>query len=318
MTNAWNRFDYDILLPLISRFPPSLAYRMAEWRGSWIYRAREESRQHAIENVRRALTVLSEREVRAVVRRHYQTLSVDEMESFWFEKDSEFFRRNLVIEGLETLQQSAGRPGGAILMIGHWGSPGTLIVALGKNGIPFNVAVRPIERDEDALHPAQLQYAKKRLADIERAIQRPILYTGQGKFPRMRELLRSGELIMLQLDVTPNILRHVQPALFFGRTAYFADGIVRLQQDTGARVFYCIILRMRKRPYQRIQIREITVTPSAKVTELLQQLVSLLEEEIRERPCQWTLWDSMSWFYQPPVVTGSRPGENRREGLADS
>ncbi|MBI2821204.1 MAG: hypothetical protein HYX74_03170 [Acidobacteria bacterium] len=299
MRSLLKYLDYQFLLPLVARFPYPVAYRLAEWRGDALYLSRKQSRRHAIENILKAFPSLAEGEAREIARSHYRTLSVDEMESFWFDRTSEFFDRYVSVDGLENLRRAA-HPGGALLLLGHWGSACTLFVALGRRGVSFHIVGRPLERATDCLHPAHLRYGKKRVADIEKAVGHPFLYTGRGNFERMQDLLHAGQIIMIMFDVTPNILRHVRPVRFFDRTAYFADGVVRLQRQTGARLFRGSIRRQRHPPYQRIQIREVDVASSTGDDELLQQLVGMLEEEIREDPSRWTLWDSLGWFYQPP------------------
>ncbi|MBI4454686.1 MAG: hypothetical protein HY644_02170 [Acidobacteria bacterium] len=309
MRSLLKDLDYRLLLPFIARLPFPLAYRAAEWRGDWIYLLRRNSRRHAIENIREALDPISESRSREIARRHYQTLSVDEMEAFWFGRDSDFFSDYVSVEGLEDLQKAAGHPGGVLLILGHWGSSGTLFVALGKRGVSFHIVGRPLERNTDRLQPAQLRYGKKRVLDIETAVGHPFLLTGLGNFARMRELLRSGEMVMIMFDVTPNILRHVQTVQFFGRKAYFANGVAQLQRQTGARVFRGSIYRSRRHPYQRIRIWEIPVIASMSQDQLLQQLVCTLEDEIRKRPFEWTLWDSMGWFYQAPRARKGMSGD---------
>ncbi len=316
MTDLWKHFDYRLLLPLISHLPPRLAYRLAEWRGNWMYRARRDSRRSAIQNISAAFPSLAPGDAEGIARQHYQTLSVAEMECLWFKKNADFFLTLTHVEGLDKLKRAAGQPGGALVSLAHWGSLDTFFVALGKRGVPFYIIGRPIERDEDRLHPAHLKFARKCVSDIGEAVGHPLLYTGRGGFQKMRELLRAGEILMTAFDVTPHILHHVQPIRFFGRIAYFPYGLTRLQQEAGARVFYGFIFRSKQPPYQRIQIRELPLTGGG--DELMPRLVSVLEEKIRKSPSQWTLWDSMSWFYQAPAVKGSGRGENSGEKLADS
>ncbi|HEV8130109.1 MAG TPA: hypothetical protein VGQ81_02580 [Acidobacteriota bacterium] len=296
MRNVFKYLEYQIFLPLASRFPLPLAYRLAEWRGSWMYRTRKDSRQHAIQNIRATFPLLTARDAERIAREHYRTLSVVDVESLWFKKNVDFFLTHTRVDGLEKLKGAAGRPGGALVLLAHWGSVATFFVAIGKRGLSFHVVVRPIERDEDRLDPAHLKFAKKCVSDIGQAIGHPLLYTS-GSFRKKRDLLRSGEILMTAFDVTPHILHHIQPVQFFGRTAYFPSGLARLQQETGAHVFYGLILRSKQSPYQRIQIREVPLTTGR--DELMQRLVSMLEEEIRKSPSQWTLWDSMEWFYRP-------------------
>jgi lauroyl/myristoyl acyltransferase len=296
--------DYRLLLPLAARLSVSSAYRLAEARGDLLYCARRASREHAVANLQGALAV-SEPEARTSIRRQFRTASVDELEAFWFDDHPSFFERHVEVRGAADLQAAAGKPGGILLVMGHWGSACTLFVALGRMGIHFHIVGRPLERDLDPIHPAHLAYGRRRIAAIERAAGHPLIYTGRGNFTRLGELLRSGETVLMMFDVTPNILRHVQPVRFFGRTAYFADGVVKLQEQSGARVFLGGITRDEEKPLQRVSLTELN--PAAAEGGLLQGLVGLLEEEIRRRPHEWLLWDSMTWFYQPKVPgTGGR------------
>lgn len=291
--------DYGFLLPLMARLPVPAAYRMAEARGDLLYCARKLSREHGVENIRSVLS-LSEPEAREIIRRQFRTISVDELEAFWFEGRDSFFDRHVEVTGAEELRRASGRPGGVLLVLGHWGSACTLFVALGRMGIHFHIVGRPLDREIDPFHPAYLEYGKRRIAALEQATGHPFIYTGRGNFGRIRELLSGGATVLMMFDVTPNILKHVQPARFFGRTAYFADGVVRLQQDTGARVFSTSITRDPERCLQRVEVSEVNV--SAPEGGLLQSLVGSLEAEIRRRPHEWILWDSLTWFFQPRAV----------------
>jgi lauroyl/myristoyl acyltransferase len=292
--------DYQVLLPMIARFPPPLAYRLAEWRGSWRYFARSESRSAAIRNIAGAFSTFAPRQVKIVALRQFQTASVDEMESSWFRKNPEFFERVTSIEGLEELRQAARANRGVLIFLAHWGSPGIMFVALGRKGLKFHVVVRPLNRDQDQLHPAHVKWGMNRFADIEAAAGHPFLLTGQGNFPKMRDLLRNGELLMVPFDVTPQIVRSVAGVQFLGRDAYFPDGIARLHQETGAQVFQSLILRSPHRPYQSIRIREVKLSPGMTSQQIMQKLVGILEEQIISAPGHWTLWDSLEWFYREP------------------
>jgi len=293
--------DYQVLLPMIARLPPPLAYRLAEWRGTWRYLSRSDSRFAAIRSIAGVFPAFSPQQVRSVARRQFQTVSVDEMESSWFRKGGEFFERATSVEGLEEVRRAVSARRGVLVFLAHWGSPGILFVALGRKGLRFHVVVRPIDRDQDQLHPAHVKWGLKRFADIEAAAGHPFLFTGRGNFPAMRELLRAGQVLLIPFDVTPHIVRSVARVKFLGRAAYFPDGIARLHQETGAPIFQALVLRSSRRPYQSIRIREVKVSPGMSSEQIMQILVAILEEQIMSRPCQWTLWDSLEWFYREPV-----------------
>jgi lauroyl/myristoyl acyltransferase len=294
------RLDYSVFMPAAARLPARLAYLLADIRGALVYGARADSRRHALASVRQVFPELSEKEVIRIVRRHYQILSANELEGFWYGHPASSLNRLVRFTGLEELRAAIAAGKGVLLFSGHMGCTGIFFAASGRNGIVMNIIGRSIEPDENPLPPVVLRYNRRRVAWIEEAVSRPFILTGRGKYPEMRAKLQAGELVMMLIDVVPLLLRRVVPVTFLGRTAYFGTGIAGLYLETGAPIFQWTIQRKRQ---QEVEIRNVTdrVRGLDDQQAIIQALAGLLEEKIRSCPDHWNQWDSLEHFYTPPA-----------------
>lgn len=295
------RLDYSVFMPAAARLPVRLAYLLADIRGSLVFRTRKDSRQHALANVRRVFPEIPEEEVVRIVRRHYQILSANELEGFWYGHSATFLNRVVRFSGLEELRAAAAAGKGALLFSGHMGCTGIFFAASGRNGIEMNIIGRSIEPEENPLPPVVLRYNRRRVAWIQEAVGRPFILTGRGKYPEMRAKLQAGEIVMMLIDVVPLLLRRVVPVNFLGRQAYFGAGIAALYLETGAPVFQWTI---RREDQQVVEIRDVTdrLRGPCEQQAVMQVLAGLLEEKIRACPDHWNQWDSLEHFYNPPAT----------------
>jgi lauroyl/myristoyl acyltransferase len=105
-------------------------------------------------------------------------------------------------------------------------------------------------------------------------------------------------------DVVPTLVnpRHTTEVTFFGRRAWFPNGIASLFFTTGSRLFHWRIHRNQETGYQEIKISEVTDTfrPAADRAQFMQKLVGLLEQDIRRYPDHWLSWDSLGHYYRKP------------------
>lgn len=300
ISNWLKYIEYDFALPAIAKLPPRLAYYLADLRGSIVFKNRVESRRYALENVRSVFPELSLEDALQVVRRHYQVRSEEDVEGFWAQRGRAFLQRRVELRGLDLLEQAVASRRGALLFSGHLGSTGIFFAAVGKSGVPMNIIGRSIEPGENPLHPAAFRYNRKRVAWAESAVQRPYILTGRGKYPEMKARLQAGEIVMLLIDVLPILLRRTVPVTFFGRQAYFGDGIASLYLETGAPVFQWTIHREGN---QHAEIEDVTplISGLREQQPIMQVLVSRLEKKIRAHPGHWHAWDSLTHFYTPPA-----------------
>ena len=184
------------------------------------------------------------------------------------------------------------------------GSTGRCFVFAGKSGVPMDIVARSIEPEDNPLHPALLRYSRKRVRWIETAIGHPLLITGRGNYSRLVEKLRAGGVIMMLIDVLLTLVnpKYTTEVTFFGRRAWFPNGIASLFFATGPRLLHWRIHRNRETGCQEIEISEVTrfFRPAAGRAEFMQKLVALLEQDICRYPDHWLGWDSLKNYYRNP------------------
>lgn len=292
--------DYFVLLPLLARLPVQMAYRLCRFRG-WVQsRMRADSRKHAEQNMRRVLPSLTPDEVKRLVLEHFQVKARDELEAFWYSRPLSFLLRFVRVTGMEELQKARIRGNGVLFFSGHLGSLGLCWTVIGKHRIPINIVARSIEPEENPLHPAARDYNQKKVAWIEEAIARKFVLTRRGNYPRVRELLRSGEVVMIAIDVLPDIVnpRRTVSVELMGQKCTLADGIASLYQETQASLVQWTIHHDPRSGLQKIELRDVTarVERQGSKREIVQTLANLLEEKILKYPEHWHVWDSVHLY----------------------
>ena len=296
--------DYGAALPAISKLPRPLAYGLADLRGRLLACALRDSFAWASRNVESTFPHLGAAGRRRIVIGHYQAESRNEMEAFWYPKPLDHLQSFVRCTGLDLLREAAASGEGVLLFSSHMGSTGLFFVFTGKSGVPMNIVGRSIEPEDNPLHPAVLRYNRKRVRWIETAIGHPFLMTGRGNYYRLVEKLRAGEVVMMLADVVPTLVnpKHTSEVTFFGRRAWFPNGIASLFLTTGSRLLHWRIHRNKETGRQEIEISEVTDSfrPASGRAEFMQKLVELLEQDIRRYPDHWLSWDSLEHYFREP------------------
>ncbi|HLV01286.1 MAG TPA: hypothetical protein VKZ59_08470 [Acidobacteriota bacterium] len=300
-------FDYFILLPLLAQLPVQMAYRLCRFRG-WVQaHMRVDSRKHAERNMHRAFPSLPREKVKKLVLEHFQVKARDELEAFWYSRPLSFLSKFVRIDGMEELRRALASGKGVLFFSGHLGSLGLCGVVVSKHGIPVNIVARSIDPEENPLHPAAREYNRKKVAWIEEATSRKFLLTRRGNYPRIRELLRAGEVVMIAIDVLPQAVNPRRSVLieFMGQKAIFADGIASLYKETEASLIQWTIHRNPETGIQELELRDVTsrVGRQWEKWEIMQTLAGLIEEKIRKYPDHWHVWDSLH-LYERDVRNG--------------
>ncbi len=302
----WTLIDYFLILKLISRLPLHMAQRWARYRGNLLCLARREARAQALNNVSTALPDLKEDRLSAVVWKHFQWISCDEMFTYWLTRESRFLRSFVSISGIEELEAAQEKGRGVIVATGHFGCVSLLFTLLGRLGFcPYLVFQDP---EKVTTQPeAWKRYGCMRIDQFERQVGRPVLFTGIGHYERMKTILRRGEALVLGFDIVPSLVRHKVEVEFFDRMSRFPDGIAALYRETGAQVVSSWI-EPRNNGSHQIEFEDITgfLEAATNRREVVQLLVRRLERQIRRYPAGWQLWDSSNLFFEdgltPPAV----------------
>lgn len=291
-------FDYRCLLPFAARLPLRWAYRMADFRGWMQHLLRPDSRRHAREHLRMVFPRLSEKRIRNLALRHYMTPARDELEACWYDRPFSFFDRLTDVQGRKALVDAMESGEGVLLFSGHLGSTGFFFCHAGKSGIPMNIIGRPIEPEVIPLHPTVLEFNRKRVKGIERAVSNPFILTGRGKFGEILEKLNRGEIVMTLADVAPIGVKRTSPVRFLGFPARLPDGIAHLYIETGCRLVHWSIRHDPGRRRQSIELQDVTsqVSPEESGAVVLQKLIGWVDRGILRHPEDWWCWDSLNHY----------------------
>ena len=296
--------DYELALPTISKLPRALAYGLADLRGRMLTYSRRDSFIWTSRNVESVFPHLDAAERRRIVTGRYQVESRDTMEAFWYYKPLNHLRSFVRCTGLDTLREAASSGDGVLLFSSHMGSTGLFFAFAGKSGVPMNIVARSIEPKDNPLHPTVLAYNRMRVRRIESAVGHPLLITGRGNYSRLVGKLRAGGVVMMLIDVLPTLVnpKYTTEVTFFGRRAWFPNGIASLFFTTGSRLFHWRIHRNETTGYQEIEISEVTDSfrPTADREQFMQKLVRILEQDIRRYPDHWLSWDSLGHYFRNP------------------
>lgn len=256
----------------------------------------------AEKNLTETFPNLKAEERKRLINQYFQTMSRDELDGFWCRKPLRFLEKFVEVSGFDQLQAAVEEGHGVLFFSGHFGSLGLCWSVVGKMGIPLTIVARSLEPEETYLHPAARVYNRRKVAWIEQAINRPFVLTRRGNYPVVKKRLSEGEVIMIAIDVLPDIVKAKRTVTieFLGKPALFADGIASLYRSTQARLIQYTICADRKRNRQQIELRDVTglVDRSGTKQQIVQKLARLLEEKIFENPQEWHVWDSVS-VYRP-------------------
>lgn len=293
--NLTREIDYGFLLPAIQRLPRRWALWAAERRGELAYLMRGAWRRSCLEDLALAFPSWDAARRRLVARGVARTLSHDEVETRWFGCPRGWFDERVETEGLELLQEACSSGQGALLYTAHTGCPGTAICFLGRRGVPLHLVFRPLI-DVAGMPRAWYRYGDERIRLLEEACGRGTLYTGRSNYFAMRRALRSGEAVIIALDVMPSISSRSVEVDFLGNRALIPEGPARLYRDTSSRVLYWSTTR--STPKHGLRLLDVTPTLSgcSDLTALTQALVAPMEQEIRRRPEDWMMWGALKEF----------------------
>lgn len=189
-----------------------------------------------------------------------------------------FLGSRLVIRGGEALESALATGLGVILVTGHFGAVEFLPAALGLQGYPAAVIVRP--------QTPELAASMTRRAAL---VNLTVIIPEQGKvLPAALRALREGRVLITEMDEF-EMWRHHQehPVDFLGFSLPGDRTLDVLQKRSGAPVLTGLVHRQPHRRYALNIGAEITRQNPASVG---QQCLRRLEQAIWSTPEQWYQW----------------------------
>ena len=299
--------------PVLARLPAALGYRIACWRGDWLFRCQPGKRTEVGRNLRLALAnELSPAAVQQANREWFRFASCEAVDVKRLRHRARPLRRLVEIHGREHLEAALAAGQGAILCTGHFGSLNSGLSVLHASGFPVTAIARwPRARPPSTRRPlpppynynngAGMSSAEQWLWDrvyvrpVRRHRQRPNIEPWPGR-PQAAVLaaaaLRANEVVTIAIDAPPlgsDRARTVEVP-FLGRRAGLLPGAVAIAQVTGAPLLMCFAYRAADYRHQVLEISAPVPAGAEDTATAFGRCAAEVSAAIRRNPAHWEFW----------------------------
>ena len=284
--------------PVLARLPAALGYRIACWRGDWLFRCQAGRRTELERNLRLVLgDELSPAAVQQVSREWFRLASCEAVDVKRLRNGARPLRRLVEIRGREHLEAALAAGKGAILCTGHFGSCSSGFSMLHASGFPATDIGRWQYRYTPGLSSVQRWFWDRVYArPLLRQRQRPNIEPWPGR-PQVALLaaaaLRANEVVTICIEAPPldsDRARAIEVP-FLGRRAGLLPGAVTLAQVTGAPLLMGFLYRAADYRHQMLEI-SAPVPVDGDTATAFGRCAAEVSAAIRRRPSHWDFWDN--------------------------
>jgi lauroyl/myristoyl acyltransferase len=284
--------------PVLAHLPAALGYRVACWRGDFLFRWQAAKRTELTRNLQQVLgTEFSPTTAQRVSRDWFRFASCEAIDVMRLRHSGRPLRRLVEIRGREHLEAALAGGKGAIVCSAHFGSYDSAFSMLGASGFQVTTIGRWQHNYTTSLSSAErrlweLAYAKP----LRRHRHRPNIEPWSGRFEvaaQAATTLRANEVVTIAIDAPPldsDQARTIEVP-FLGRHARLLPGVVTLAQLTGAPLLMAFLYRSADYRHQVLEISApVPVTADAAVA--FGRCAAEVSAAITKSPAHWVYWAS--------------------------
>ena len=284
---------WTVTAPVLAFLPAALGYRVACWRGDWLFRTEPAKRTDLTSNLRLLLgDELSGDAAQAAVRDWFRLASCEALDVRRLRSNGKPLRRLVQIRGREHLEAALAGGKGALLCSAHFGSFDSGFSMLGASGFKVTTIGRWQHKYTVGLSGAErrfwnLVYTRP----LERLRYRPNIEPWAGRVEvaaKAAAALRANEVVTISIDVPPlagDRARAVEVP-FLGGRATLLPGVVTLAKLTGAPVLMCFLYRSADYRHQVLQISE-PVPVDGEAATAFGRCAAEVSAAVRSNPAHW-------------------------------
>ena len=284
---------WTVTAPVLAFLPAALGYRVACWRGDWLFRTEPAKRTDLTSNLRLLLgDELSGDAAQATVRDWFRLASCEALDVRRLRSNGKPLRRLVQIRGREHLEAALAGGKGALLCSAHFGSFDSGFSMLGASGFKVTTIGRWQHKYTVGLSGAErrfwnLVYTRP----LERLRYRPNIEPWAGRVEvaaKAAAALRANEVVTISIDVPPlagDRARAVEVP-FLGGRATLLPGVVTLAKLTGAPVLMCFLYRSADYRHQVLQISE-PVPVDGEAATAFGRCAAEVSAAVRSNPAHW-------------------------------
>ena len=289
--------------PALARLPTAFGYRMACWRGDWLFRCQAAKRTRLARNLQLVLgDELSPAAVQQVSRDLFRFGSCEAVDVKRLRHGARPLRRLVEIRGREHLEAALAAGTGAILCTGHFGSYNSGFSVLHASGFPVTSIGRWDHNYNVGVYEAGISSAERWFRErvyakpVRRYRQRPNIEPWPGR-PEVAALaanaLGANEVVTICIDAPPldsDQARAVEVP-FLGRRTGLLPGAVALAQITGAPLLMGFLYRAADYRHQLWEI-SAPVSVEGEIATAFGRCAAEASAAIRRSPGHWEFWDN--------------------------
>jgi KDO2-lipid IV(A) lauroyltransferase len=284
--------------PALARLPAALGYRIACWRGDWLFRSQAGRRSEMARNMRLVLgDELSPAAAQQVTREWFRLFSCEAVDVKRLRHGGRPLRELVEIRGREHLEAALAAGKGAILCTGHFGSHNSGFSVLHASGFPVTSIGRWWYNYTARTSSAERWFWDRVYArPLRRHRQRPNIEPWHGRVEvaaLAAAALRANEVVTIAIDAPPldsDRARAVEVP-FLGRQAGLLPGAVVLAQVTGAPLLMGFVYRAADYRHQVLEI-SAPVPVEGETATAFARCAAEVSAAIRRSPAHWDVWDN--------------------------
>ncbi|HTS54169.1 MAG TPA: lysophospholipid acyltransferase family protein [Burkholderiales bacterium] len=289
------RAAYLVAASVLARLPAALGYRMACWRGDWLFRCQAGKRTEMARNLQLVLgNELSPAAAQQVTRDWFRLASCEVVDVKRLRHMARPLRRLVEIRGREHLEAALASGKGVILCTGHFGAHKSGFSVLHTSGFPVTSIGRWWYKYEVGISSAERRLWDLYFRPVRRHRQRPNIEPWPGR-PEVAALaaaaLRANEVVTIAIDVPPlgSDQARAVGVPFLGRRAALLPGAVALAQATGAPLLMGFLYRSADYRHQVLEI-SAPVSAEGEIATAFERCVAEVSAAIRRSPAHWEFW----------------------------
>lgn len=295
----WKYWVLKAAFIVLGRLPLRVLYGIAHLVGDGAYLFRHDARRAVFANMRQVMGPdASGRAIRRAAHEVFRnaTRYYADMLHLPYMDPHRFLSEQLTLEGIEYLEQAREAGRGAVMVSAHFGNPEIASQGLAAAGYPIFSITEPLVPRElsDFMHWLRSQHGHEFRA------------LGFGAVKEAIKRLRTGGVVAILLD--RDVTGSGVPMQFFGAETRIPLGAVALAMRTGAELIPAWSWRIDGfRFHARIgPPLELVRTGDFEqdVRTNAQRLLALFETELRARPEQWAVLESI-WREREPARAAS-------------
>ena len=291
---------WTVTAPVLAFLPAAVGYRVACWRGDWLFRTEPAKRADLTSNVRLLLgNEFGGDATRATVRDWFRLTSCEAVDVRRLRGNARPLRRLVEIRGREHLEAALAGGKGALLCSGHFGSFDCGFSMLGASGFKVTTIGRWQHKYTVGLSGAERRFWDRVYTrPLERLRYRPNIEPWTGRVEvaaKAAAALRANEVVTISIDVPPlqgDRARAVEVP-FLGGRACLLPGVVTLAKLTGAPVLMCFLYRSADYRHQVLQI-SAPVPVDGEAAAAFGRCAAEVSAAVKRSPAHWQYLASTS------------------------